>query len=41
MQDVECLIHWKTSTIMRCLNVLIELFYVLHKAVDLSIMWKL
>ena len=26
---------------MRCLNVLIGVFYVLHKAVDLSIMWKL
>ena len=31
----------KKSTITRCLTVLIGVFYVLHKAVDLSIMWIL
>ena len=37
-QNVESLIHWKKFTIMRCLNVLIEVFYVLHKVVNLLIM---
>ena len=31
----------KQSTIMRCLNVLIEVSYVLHKVVTLLIMWRL
>ena len=40
-QDVECSIHWKQSTIIRCLNVLIVVSYVLHRVVNLLIMWRL
>ena len=41
MQNVENPINWKEFIITKCSNVIIEVFYILHKVVNLSIMLKM